>query len=330
LFAICSFSQKDSANIFYQKALVEKETGRILEAWKNIDKAYKYRSDDITIINEYANILLELRRYKQAKEMFQKLEFYGVHSTSLYKQLLTLSFNIKQFDDAIIYAKKLKIADPAEKVNYYLGKIYYDRDNYGEAIKYLKASEKEDPQNAEVAYLISRCYADLMNYKLARPYLEKAIKLDSTKNIWIYELGLICYAMMADKDALNYILLAAEKGYKKDNDYLENLGIAYLNAGNMEEGVKILKEILERKPGDFNILNMIAEAYYYNKDYKEAINYWDQILFFDNTNAQSLFMIGICYIRRGEREKGIKLCDKAIEFDPNLNMYKQKRLAESF
>lgn len=169
-----------------------------------------------------------------------------------------------------------------------------------------------------------------MNYKSARTYYERAIKLDSTKNIWVYELGLICYAMMADNDALKYIFLAAEKGYKRDNDYLENLGIAYLNAGNLEEGVKMLKEILERKPGDFNILNMIAEAYYYNKDYKEAINYWDQILQYDNTNAESLFMIGICYIRKGEITKGSKLCDKAIEFNPNLNMYKQKRLAEGF
>jgi len=326
LFLSCTYAQKDSAEFYYLKALKEKEAGRKMEVWKNLDKAYKYRPDDITIINELANALLDLRKYRQAKEMFQKLELFGVHSISLYKQLLNLSFNIKQFDDALLYAKKLKVADPSEKVNYYLGKINYDRDNYGEAIKYLKAAQKEDEKNSEVQYLLARCYAEMMNYKLAVPYYTKAIELDSTKNHWIYELGLICYAMNAEKDALKYILLAGEKGYKKDNDYLENLGIAYLDAGNLNEGVKILKEILDRKPGDFNILSMIAEAYYYNKNFEEAIAYWDKILSFDNTNAQSLYMIGMCYIRKGDREKGSMLCDKAIDMDPGLSLYKQKKL----
>ena len=87
------------------------------------------------------------------------------------------------------------------------------------------------------------------------------------------------------KNALKYILLAGEKGYKKDNDYLENLGIAYLNVGKLDEGVTILKEILVKKPSDLNILNMVAEAYYYTGKYQDAIDYWDKVLTFDKTNA---------------------------------------------
>jgi tetratricopeptide (TPR) repeat protein len=305
----------------------EKEAGRKLEVWKNISKAYNYNQQDKTIISEYANILLELRKYRQAKEMLQKLELFGDHSISLYKQLLNLTFNIRLFDEAINYSKKIKAADPTEKISYYLGKIYYDRNNYGEAVKYLKAAEKEDSLNAEVPYLIAQCYTDMMNYRSARSYYQRAINLDSTKVNWIYEMGLICFAMNAEKDALKYILLSAEKGMPRDNDYLENLGIAYLNVGNLTEGINILKEILEKKPGDFNILSMVAEAYYYHKNYQEAITYWDKVLALDNTNAQSLYMIGMCYIRKGDREKGTMLCDKAIEMDPALAMYKQKRLS---
>ena len=323
--ATLASGQSDSADFFYQKALKEKEAGRTLEVWKNIEKAYKYNPGDKAIINEFANVLLDLRKYGQAKEMFQKLEQMGDNSATLYKQILTLSFNTRQFDDAITYAEKLKKTDPAEKVNYYLGKINYDRDNYGEAIKYLQSAEKEEPQNAEVPYLIARSYADMMNYKLCIPYFEKAIALDQTKNNWIYELGLICYAMNADKDALKYMLLAAERGYKKDNDYMENLGIAYLNTGNLENGLKILKEILIKKPSDLNILNMVAEAYYYTNKFQEAIDYWDLVLTYDKTNAQSLYMIGMSYQKKGEKEKGIALCDKAIEMDPSLALHKQKK-----
>ena len=324
-FSSVSFAQSDSADFYFQKALKEKEAGRKLEVWKNLDKAYKFKSDDKFIVNEFANVLLELRKYSQAKEMYQNLEKLGDNSPNVLKQILNLSFNTKQFDEALEYADKLKKADPTEKVNFFIGKIHYDRDNYGEAIKYLQAAETEEPQNGEIPYLIARSYADMTNYKLCVPYFEKAIALDPSKSNWIYELGLICYAMHADKDALKYMLLAADKGYKRDNDYLENLGVAYLNLGNLPEGVKILKEILAKKPSDLNILNMIAEAYYYTSKFQDAIDYWDQVLTYDKANAQSLYMIGMSYQKKGEKDKGIALCDKAIELDPSLAMYKQKK-----
>jgi tetratricopeptide (TPR) repeat protein len=131
--------------------------------------------------------------------------------------------------------------------------------------------------------------------------------------------------MNADKESLKYILLAGEKGYKKDNDYMENLGVAYLNVGKLDEAMAILKDILAKKPSDLNILNMVAEAYYYSGKYQDAIDYWDKVLTYDKTNAQSLYMIGMSYQKKGEKEKGVALCDKAIEMDPDLAKYKQKK-----
>jgi tetratricopeptide (TPR) repeat protein len=189
----------------------------------------------------------------------------------------------------------------------------------------LQIAEKEEPKNAEIPYLIARSYADMMNYKLSVPYFDKAIELAPEKNNWIYELGLIYYAMNADKESLKYILLAGERGYKKDNDYMENLGVAYLNVGKLEEAMTILKDILAKKPSDMNILNMVAEAYYYSGKYQDAIDYWDKVLTYDKTNAQSLYMIGMSYQKKGEKEKGVALCDKAIEMDPDLAKYKQKK-----
>jgi tetratricopeptide (TPR) repeat protein len=95
--------------------------------------------------------------------------------------------------------------------------------------------------------------------------------------------------------------------------------------GNLDEGVKIMSEILKRKPSDLNILNMVAEAYYYKGKWQLAIDYWDQILFYDKENASALYMIGMSYQKKGEKEKGIALCDKAIEMDPSLSSLKQKK-----
>lgn len=316
----------DSADYFLQKGLLEKQNGRRLESLKNFEKAARYDGKSKVITAELALAYLDLNRYALARESYKKLVELGDESSANFKQLMTLSFQLKQNDDVLLYADKLKRVDPSAKVYFYVGKVNYDMDNYGDAIKFLNEAAKENPENAEVPYMIAHSYADMMNYKLAIPYFQKAIQLDPSKNYWIYELGLICYAMHDDKNALKYILEAGEKGYKKDNDYLENLGIAYLNVGNLEQGVAMLVEILKRKPSDLNILNMVAEAYYYKGKYQEAIDYWDQVLTYDKTSATSLYMIGLAYQKKGDKEKGIALCDKAIEMDPSLAAYKQKKM----
>lgn len=318
-------SNSDSAVFFLQKGLQEKQSGRKLESFKNFEKAYKFDSNNKEVVSQLAAACFDLRKYSQAKDMYKKLEELGDQSVATCKRLMELSFNLKQHDDVILYANKLKKADPAEKISFYIGKIYYQQENYGEAIKHLTAACKEDAHNGEAPYMIARSYADMQNFKQSIPFFQKAIELDTTKNNWIYELALIYYAIHEDKNALKYMLLAGEKGYRRDNDYLENLGIAYLNAGQLEQGVAIMDEILKKRPSDMNVLNIVAEAYYNHGKYQQAIDYWDQVLFYDKENAASLYMIGMSYQKKGEKEKGQRLCDKAIEMDPSLSSLKQKK-----
>ena len=319
------WAQADSANLYYQKGLEEKKNGRLMESFKHFDKAYTYNNKDKQIVNELASTYFDLRKYSQARLKYKEAEQLGEVSAEGYKKLMTLSFNLRQYEDAILYANKLKQVDNTEKVSYYIGKAHYDGENYGEAIKFLTEAAKEDPENGEIPYLVARSYADMMNFKLAIPHFEKAISLSPDKPSWIYETGLIYYALHDDKNALKYILLAGEKGHKRDNDYLENLGIAYLNVGDLDKGLEIMQEVLTRRPSDMNVLNMVAEAYYNAGKYKEAMDYWDKILGYDKQNASALYMIGMCYQKSGEKEKGIALCDKAIEMDPSLAALKQKK-----
>ncbi|HET9431662.1 MAG TPA: tetratricopeptide repeat protein [Chitinophagaceae bacterium] len=325
-----SATSVDSADYFLQKGLREKKNGRRMESLKNFEKALKYDANNKAVIAELASAYLDLRRYSFARDNFKKLVELGDNSAGTCKQLLTLSFQLKQYEDVLTYAARLKKLDPSEKINFYVGKVQYEQDNYGEAIKTLGEAAKEEPANAEIPYMIAHSYADMMNYKQAIPYFQKAIELNPTQNYWIYELGLICYAMHDDKNALKYILEAGAKGYKRDNDYLENLGIAYLNVGDLDQGVAILGEILKRKPSDLNILNMVAEAYYYKGKYQQAIDYWDQVMYYDKNNASALYMIGMCYQKKGDKAKGQHLCDKAIELDPALASLKQKKQMMGF
>ncbi len=319
------FAQTDSTSYFLQKGLDEKQKGRRMESLRNFERAAKYESNNKVVLSELASGYMDLRKYYQAKETYKKLVDLGETSVSNYKQLLQLCFNLKSYDEALTYASNLKKVDPSEKVSFYFGKINYDRENYGEALKYLNEAFKEEPKNAEIPYMIGRSYADMLNYKLAIPHYQKAIELDDSKYGWIYELGLICYAQNDNKNALKYIQEAGDKGYPKDNGYIQNLGIAYIDAGNFDNGITILTDLIKKRPSDLNLLDMVAEAYYDKTKYDDAMNYWDTILGYDKTNASALYMIGMCYQKKGDKAKGTQLCDKAIEMDPSLAVYKQKK-----
>lgn len=320
-----SFAQSDSSAFYFQKGLDEKAKGRKMESLKQFEKAYSYSNTNKEIVSQLAATYLDLRRYPQAKEKFLQLEKMGDQSDSTYRQLMLLNFNTRQFDDAIKYASLLKKAKPSEQTAYYLGKSFYEKEDLGNAIKYLQIAMKENPDNSEIPYTVARAYADMFNYQQSVDYFQKAIALNPTQSRWIYEMALIYYAIPDEQNSLKYMLEAGEKGYKKDNEYLQNLATAYQLAGKPEEGIVILKDLLQKRPTDINIINSIAEGYYNMKKYDDAISYYNQLLTINPNNASALYMTGMSFQKKGEREKGMAICDKAIQLDPSLQSLKQEK-----
>jgi tetratricopeptide (TPR) repeat protein len=204
-----------------------------------------------------------------------------------------------------------------------IARKHYQEDNYAEALKFLEKASVEEPDNAGVPYLSSRAYLDMNNYRKAAVFMEKAIAMDSTKPQWMYECGLIYYAIPDNKKSLQFILLAGEKGYKKSSDYLENLANAYININQYDKGLEILTEVVKKKPEDPELLYVIGDAYYKTGKYQEAIDHWDRVFKIEE-NAEALYMIGMAYQKKGEKQKGQQICDRAIEMDPSLRSKRQR------
>jgi tetratricopeptide (TPR) repeat protein len=165
----------------------------------------------------------------------------------------------------------------------------------------------------------------MSNYRNAAPFFVKAISLDTSKPRWVYECALNYAAIPDDKTAIRYYLLAAERGYKTDNDYIENLSISYEGTGQLDKCIEMLKKVLEKKPADLSLLNGIAQLYYKTGKYQDAIDSWDKILEYDKQNAKALYMIGMAYQKKGDKDKGMQLCDQAIKMDPSLSSLKQQK-----
>jgi len=317
------FSQNiDSAQFYFKKGIEEKDVRRFAIAEKNFDKSIRFNQNYTEAYMENGNVDLEMRKIDAALGNFTKAYQLQPNNNELVKQLSTLYFNNRQFQKAIDLAQKCSNCPDADRI---MGMSYYNLEDYGKAETLLQKAVNKNDKDAEAAYTLGRTYLELENEKNAIPQFQRAIAIEPSRNVWMYELGLIYYNQNDYKNALKYFNMAVDAGYNKTNDFYENLGFAQLYTGDAQNGMKTLTEVLNRKPNNKELLNNIANAMYETKRYDDALLYFEKLLELNPKDASSLFMAGMVFQKKGEKEKGQKICDKAIEMDPSLARNRQKK-----
>jgi tetratricopeptide (TPR) repeat protein len=325
LLSLCiqvSAQSADSSLYFFLKATGEQSSRLYMVAYQDFKRALEFDAKNPDLLRQLGLTGVELSKYEEAIPVFEKLLTLQQADTVSIVQLSKLYFYTHQWGKTILLATRALQMHIGEKNYYMIGKSYYELEDYGHAFSYLPSAATDEPTNAEIPYLIARAYVDMNNYKPAIPYFQKAIALDSSKVQWIYECALVYATMYDDQSAIKYYGLAASKGYKKDNDFYENLADSYISVGQPDKALQILQDLLLKKPADLELLNSLGFTCYKLKKYDQAIKYWDQFLGYDKQNGRALYMIGMSYQKKGDNEKGKALCDKAIALDPSLKSLK--------
>lgn len=312
----------DSAKFYYQKGMVENDAKRYLVASAYFDKAIHFDTKYAAAYQENGYANLAMRKTDVAKGHFAKLYELEPTSKAAITELTELYYSYHQYQKAIEFAGKCVGCASAERI---IAMSSYKQEDYATAVKGLLNVIAKDATDAEATYTIGRSYLDMEQYTKAVPYYTKAIELDATKNAWMNELGLLYYNLNDFLHAKIYLIKAADNGYPVTNDFNENLGYAYIYSGEFDKGEKLLLAILAKKPGNKDILRDIAEAYYQQKMYDKSLDYCQQLMVLDAKDAKALYQAGLCFQKKGQKEKGQSMCDEAIKMDPSLSGLRQKQ-----
>ncbi|RNI36634.1 hypothetical protein EFY79_09915 [Hanamia caeni] len=322
VFSVITFAQNaDSANFYYNKGLKAQTDGLFAIAAKDFEKAVDFNPSFTQAYIANGETNLSMRAISRAQENFNKAFQLQPDNAEVIRHLTTLYFNNHQYQKAIEFAQKCKACDDAGRIS---GMSFYHLEDYGKAEKYLTGYLNNNSTDAEALYTLAQTYVELENEKAAINAMQKAVELTPGKSAWLYDLGMMYYSQNDFKKALTYFDLAAQNGYNKTNAFYENYGFAQLYSGDTENGIKTLNIVLERKPNNKELLNNMAHAMYDTQKYKEALDYFTKILDTDSTDATTLYMAGMTFQKLGQKEKGQKICDHAIEMDPSLAKYRQK------
>lgn len=328
LFAGSSFmvyaSGSDSSGYYVSKAVELSRSRKILEADKNFQKALILDPSNNEARLEFANHLVGQRKYFPAVEQYGKVLQSDINNNIALQKMTELSFLLRRWNDVLVYGNKLMAGTTAKDVKYMLGKSYYELENYGQAQKFLREAIAESPSKIEAVTTLGKVLIELSNYNQAIEVYKQTLQLDPGNNQLIYELGLLYFTVNNEKEAVKYFEAAAEKGYKTDLDYYENLGLAYLGF-DMIKGIANLQKVLDNKPGNPEILFQIAQAYFHKEQYQEAADTYYKVYENDAYNSRALYMTGLCLQKKGDKNKGIALCEKAISMDPGLAHLKTQK-----
>jgi tetratricopeptide (TPR) repeat protein len=314
----------DSAQFYFQKGLEEKKAKRYLVASNNFTKAIELNTGfvDAYIEDGYANI--EMRKTDAARADFIKALELDPQNETVVKELANIYFNYRQYQNALDMAQKCKTCANKDKI---IALCYFNMEDYGKAEKLLLALVNKSPKDAELTYTLASNYLSMGLEPKAITWYENAVLLDDKKSKWFFELGLLYSNTNNYKKAVVAYTKAAELGYVRGNDFNENLGFAYVYAGDFDNGEKLLSDLVTRRPGDKELIRDVAAAFFDSKNYDKALDYCQKLLEMDMKDGKALYQAGLCFQKKGMVERGMQMCDKAIELDPSLAGLKSKKLS---
>jgi tetratricopeptide (TPR) repeat protein len=321
VFSFIARSQSDSAQFYLNKGLEEKNAKHWLAASTHFEKAIHFDEKNAQAFVENGSVNLEMHRTDAARSNFNRAYELDPANRNAIAALMQLNYNYHQWAKAIEFADKCASCEEEKRIK---AMSYYQLEDYVKAEKGLLEVLRSVPDDAILNYTIAKTYLEMDAEQKAYPYFKKAIELDTNKVSWMVEFADENYEGRHYKDAALYYNKALEHGYVANNDFNTDLGFSYLYSGEYKKGEDLIKAVIEKNPGKKELYRDVADAFSNRKMYDKSLEYCQKLLELDPKDAKALYQAGIYFQKKGDKEKGQAMCDKAIQIDPSLSSMKRQ------
>lgn len=147
---------------------------------------------------------------------------------------------------------------------------------YEKIIEIGKEAIENDIIRADVYWMIAESYNKLDDYKNAKKYFKKALKISDEKGEIYLDLHKIAFLENRNKSALKY-LKKAEKYAGNNINLLHKVALAFGFQDNKKKFIEILQKIISLKPNDIQANNLLGNYFYTNDNYEMAIPYYENL-----------------------------------------------------
>lgn len=189
-----------------------------------------------------------------------------------------------KFYDAVINLTQTyleNITSDHHQIGLLNGMAHYSAGNYKEAIERLRENViLGDSSYTTCYYLGMSLYASNL-YHEATTWLEKAYKQGGNDINLFYYYGTALtwtYNRKRGIEVLSEGVAIIEEFYEKLFDFDRSFGDAYMRSDNYPKAIEYYKSAYKRDPNAHSLLYNIGYCYDLNKDYKNAVTYYERFL----------------------------------------------------
>ncbi len=295
---------------------------KALEAAEFGSEQYPFSS---SLLIKKADILLSLRRYKDALKILEQAELFDSGDINLYILKTDVWLALDQQEKAVeLLEKALHSFDGEERIEllFELADVYDDYEEFDKVFDCLKLILDQDPNNEEALYKI--CFwTDFTGRS------EESIRLHQTvidnfpyNELAWFNLAAAYQGLKLYEKAIDAYQYAITIDEKFDYAY-RNMGDAYIRLRKFKEAIEALEKVLELSKPEDVIFEAIGHCYDRLHNYAQARFYYRKASHMNAEDSKIFYKIACTYYNEGQWEAAIKQLDNALKIhrlQPEYNL----------
>lgn len=317
-----SFIEEESFEKIINYFEEKEELPRALEAAEIAVEQYPYSS---TILIRQADLLLDVRRYRDALEILDKAALFGNCDINLYILKTDAYLALDEQENAVeVLEEALTRFEGEEKIEllFELSDVYDDYEEFEKVFDCLKMILEQEPNNEEALYKI--CFwTDFTgrNEESIRLHQQIIDEYPYNELAWFnlaaaYQ-GLKLYEKAID--AYKYAIAIEEKF-----DYAyRNMGDAYIRLRKYKLAIEALEKVTELSKPEVVIYEAIGHCYDRLKNFAEARFYYRKASHLNQDDGKIFYKIACTYYNEQQWESCMKQLEHAIRIhkpQPEYNL----------
>ena len=200
--------------------------------------------------------------------------------------------------------------------------VFLERGYLDEALASCRLVLEQEPENAEVHYLLGMVYLKKQMAKEARESFERAVRTPpSQSSTWPdawNNLGMLAAQEGRREEAIS----ALQRAIRLNPSYtvaLENLGSVYRQQHRWAEAQSILERALETDPDNAAVNYELALTFAQQDDTPHAEQYFDAALRLRPEYPEALNNLGVLYLNTNRTDLGVKAFETCIRVAPDFD-----------
>lgn len=315
---------KPSDDIYYSLGRVYNEISNFDEAIICYEKAFKLNPKNANNLYNLSLAYKDKGNIKKSLKYALLAEKYNNSDESVLGLLYSIFDDLKNYQQAILYLKKLILINPKNHLYHYnLGVLSAEIGQTENAINSYKTTISLNPKYVG-AYANLACIYEEKDLNKAFSFAQKAYEINKNEIKTILLNARILRKMYKNKASIDF-LNSAVLNFSKEPDLYFELALNYMDKSDYKTALEYYEKAIEINPKELRYLHGKAVALKYLGEPEETVSILEKIVKKDKSQIQSAITLGMAYLTQKDFQKGMPLYIKR-SFDTGFSKIFKKKI----